>query len=79
MQDFYEEVLPKNSKKNIAGVSFNEVEGQRPEACNFIEKETPTQEEVFRFLNNNFFIEQLWTTISGYIRILTAIKFQYQS
>ena len=59
--------------------SFIEVLGRRLQAYYFIEKETPAQVEICKILMRTFFIEQMWTTASGYIRILTAKKFQYQS
>ena len=59
--------------------SFNEVVGRKPQAYYFIKKETLAQVEICKILKSTFFIEQLWATASGYIRILTAKKFQYQS
>ena len=55
---------------------FNKVVGRRPQAYYFIKKETPTQVEICKILKNTFFIEQPWMTASGYIRILTAKKYQ---
>ena len=72
-------ILQNSQEKIIAGVFSNEIVGQRPQAYNFIKKETPGQVEIFKILKNSFFTEQLPTTASGYIRILTAIKFNYQS
>ena len=59
--------------------SLFKVVGRRPEAYYFIKKETPAQVQICKILKNTFFIEQLWTTASGYIKILTAKKFQYQT
>ena len=50
-----------------------------PQAYYFIKKDTPAQVEICKIFKSTFFIEQLWTTVSGYIRILTVKKFQYQS
>ena len=58
---------------------FNEVVERRRQAYYFIKKETPRQVGICKILKNTFFIEQLVTTTSGYIRILTAKKFQYKS
>ena len=58
---------------------FSEVVGRRPQAYYFIKKQTLAQVEICKILKNTFFIEQLRTTASGYIRILTAKKFQYHS
>ena len=58
---------------------FNEVERRRLQAYYLIKKATPVQVKICKSLKNTFFIEQLWTTTSGCIRILTAKKFQYQS
>ena len=58
---------------------FDEIVGRKPQPYNFIKKDTPAQVEICKILKNIFFTEQLWTTTSGHIRILTAIKFQYQS
>ena len=47
---------------------FNKVACLRPEACNFIKKETLAQVFSCEFCNiskNTFFTEQLWTTASG--------------
>ena len=35
--------------------------------------------EICKISKYTSFIEQLWTTASGYIRILIAKKFQYQN
>ena len=43
------------------------------------QKRDSAEVEVFKILKNTFFTEQLWMTASEYIRILTTIKFQYQS
>ena len=58
--------------------SFNEVVGRRPQAYYFIKRETSAEVEICKVLKNIFFIEQLWLTASGYIRILTTKKLQYQ-
>ena len=68
-----------NSKENISGDFFDEVEGRRPQAYFFIKKETPAQVEICKYFEEHHFIEQLWMSASGYIRILAAKKFQYQS
>ena len=82
-QLFYKVDVLKNFaklKKTSAPESFiDEVVGRRPQAYNFIEKETPAQVEVCKILKNTFFKEQLWTTASVYIRISIVIKFQDQS
>ena len=66
-------------RKTSTPESFIEVLGRRPHAYYFIKKETPAQVEICKILKSTFFIEQMWTIASGYIRILTAKKFQYQS
>ena len=71
--------LAKFTEKYQRRILYNEVLGRRSQALYFIKKETPAQVEIFRILKNTFFVEKLWTTGSGYIRILTAKKFQYQS
>ena len=46
---------------------FNKVAGLRPEACNFIKKETLAQEfscELCEISKNTFFTEHIWTTTS---------------
>ena len=46
---------------------FNKVAGLRPEACNFIKKETLAQVfscEFCEISKNTFFTEHLWTTAS---------------
>ena len=56
--------ISQNSQKNTCTwVSFNKVAGLRPEACNFIKKETLAQVfscEFCEIFKNPFFIEQLW-------------------
>ena len=69
-----------NSKENIsAGVFLMKLQEGGPQAYYFIKKDTPAQVETCKVFKSTFFIEQLWTTVSGYTRISTVKKFQYQS
>ena len=79
LQSRCSEEFRKTHRKTSAPDSFKEVVGRRPQAYYFKKKETPAQVEICKFLKNTFFIEQMWTTASGYIRISAAIKFQCQS
>ena len=83
LQVFYKVDVLKNfakfTGKRQRRTFFNEVVGRRPQAYYFIKKETPAQVKICKILKNLFFIEQLWRTASGYIRILTTKKFQCQS
>ena len=62
---------------------YNNVAGLRPEACNFVIKETLTQAfscELCEISKNNFFTEHLWTTASesyGIGSILTNLWFAF--
>ena len=55
-------------KQLCQSLNFNKVVGLRPEACNFIKKETLEQAfscEFCEISKNTFFTEQLWTTASA--------------
>ena len=66
-------------KLQCQSLFFNKLSDRRPQPCNFIIKETVAQLVSCEVLKSTFLTEQLRTTTSGYIKILTAAKLQYRS
>ena len=66
------------AKHQCRSLFFNRLVCRRPQVCNFIWKNMArvVSCKVYEILKNTFFTEQLWTTASEYIGILTARKFQ---
>ena len=66
------------AKHQWRSLFFNRLVCRRPQARNFIWKKLArvVSCKVYEILKNTFFTEQLWTTASEYIGILTARKFQ---
>ena len=66
------------AKHQCRSLFFNRLVCRRPQVCNFIWKNMARVVycKVYEILKNTFFTEQLWTTASEYIGILTARKFQ---
>ena len=55
-------------KHQCQSLFFNRVVSRRPQTCNFIKKETPSQvvsSEFCAILKNTLITEQLWTATSG--------------